>query len=279
MKKQMLISGIAVLAAAGMVLTGCNKDDSSSSESTAETTAEIATAATEETAPATEAPTEAAPELKIIGTQAEGDSIYQVTLQNHTGKEITGVSVKDSSQEEFPENMLEESDVFAKDESRILYYDATEALSANDTEENASDKALTPEYTIQLTFADDTTAQLHQFPFEDVKEAEIKLEDDLAYLVYTSVSSKTEVNTKEAELMLAETASEAEVQVDTADVDTEDDSYQQEQQQVYVEESETPAETPSYDAPAEETPAADNNSDNNASDPNSGCLGDEGLFN
>ena len=54
---------------------------------------------------------------------------------------------------------------------------------------------------------------------------------------------------------------------------------QQEQQQVYVEESETPAETPSYDAPAEETPAADNNSDNNASDPNSGCLGDEGLFN
>ena len=95
MKKQMLISGIAVLAAAGMVLTGCNKDDSSSSESTAETTAEIATATTEETAPATEAPTEAAPELKIIGTQAEGDSIYQVTLQNHTGKEITGVSVKD----------------------------------------------------------------------------------------------------------------------------------------------------------------------------------------
>ena len=105
MKKQMLISGIAVLAAAGMVLTGCNKDDSSSSESTAETTAEIATATTEETAPATEAPTEAAPELKIIGAQAEGDSIYQVTLQNHTGKEITGVSVKDSSQEEFPENM------------------------------------------------------------------------------------------------------------------------------------------------------------------------------
>ena len=42
---------------------------------------------------------------------------------------------------------------------------------------------------------------------------------------------------------------------------------------------ETPAETPSYDAPAEEPPAADNNSDNNASDPNSGCLGDEGLFN
>ena len=112
-----------------------------------------------------------------------------------------------------------------------------------------------------------------------MEEAEIKLEDDLAYLVYTSVSSKTEVNTKEAEQMLAATASEAEVQVDTADVDTEDDSYQQEQQTVYAEESETPAETPSYDAPAEEPPAADNNSDNNASDPNSGCLGDEGLFN
>ena len=187
--KKTYMTWLAAFLAAGVFLTGCSQEKSSSSKSATEetTAATVATATTEETEPATEAPTE--PELKTIGEKAEGEHVYNVTLKNATGKEISGVAIKDSSQSEFPENMMKDSDVFAADEERVLYYDATEAIAANAAEETDSDKALTPEYTIQLTFSDGTTAELHQFPFDDVEAAEIHWEDEIAYLVYTSVSS------------------------------------------------------------------------------------------
>ena len=269
---------LAAFLAAGVFLTGCSQEKSSSSESATEetTAATVATATTEETEPATEAPTE--PELKTIGEKAEGEHVYNVTLKNATGKEISGVAIKDSSQSEFPENMMKDSDVFAADEERVLYYDATEAIAANAAEETDSDKILTPEYTIQLTFSDGTTAELHQFPFDDVEAAEIHWEDEIAYLVYTSVSSQTEVNTKEAEQMQVQTSVETEPAAQDAEEVAAEDGYQ-EQQPVYVEPEESPDETPAA-APVENTPAEEIPANNNdTADPNNGCLGDEGLFN
>ena len=178
--------------------------------------------------------------------------------------------------------MMKDSDVFAADEERVLYYDATEAIAANAAEETDSDKVLTPEYTIQLTFSDDTTAELHQFPFDDVEAAEIHWEDEIAYLVYTSVSSQTEVNTKEAEQMQVQTSAETEPAAQDAEEVAVEDGYQ-EQQPVYVEPEEsydeTPAAAPAENTPAEETPANNNDAANDTADPNNGCLGDEGLFN
>lgn len=118
-------------------------------------------------------------------------------LTNSTAKNIIGISVKSSDEAEYPANMLKEADVFEDKESRLLCYTAPKAAEAP-TDAKATDKVLEPAYDIQLTFEDGTTAVLHSFPFGDVEEGEICMED-VAYLKYTSVASKEKVDTKGAE--------------------------------------------------------------------------------
>ena len=147
------------------------------------------------------------PELKTIGQ--EDKEAFKVEIKNATGKNIKGITIKQTDEESYPENMLEDGDVFTDQESRNLYYkvpeQSTEVLeeSAEDTaveSEGTQEKELEQGYDIQLTFEDDSTAELHAFPFEDIEKGEICYEDDVAYLTYTSVASKEELNTKEAEL-------------------------------------------------------------------------------
>lgn len=146
------------------------------------------------------------PELKTIGK--EDKEAFKVEIKNATGKTIKGIAIKQTDEESYPENMLEDGDVFTDQESRNLYYKAPEDTT-KETEENTEDMAAESEkaqekeleqgYDIQLTFEDDSTAELHAFPFEDIEKGEICYEDDVAYLTYTSVASKEELNTKEAE--------------------------------------------------------------------------------
>ena len=147
------------------------------------------------------------PELKTIGK--EDKEAFKVEIKNATGKTIKGIAIKQTDEESYPENMLEDGDVFTDQESRNLYYKAPEDTT-KETEENTEDMAAESEkaqekeleqgYDIQLTFEDDSTAELHAFPFEDIEKGEICYEDDVAYLTYTSVASKEELNAKEAEL-------------------------------------------------------------------------------
>ena len=147
------------------------------------------------------------PELKTIGK--EDKEAFKVEIKNATGKTIKGIAIKQTDEESYSENMLEDGDVFTDQESRNLYYKAPEDTT-KETEENTEDMAAESEkaqekeleqgYDIQLTFEDDSTAELHAFPFEDIEKGEICYEDDVAYLTYTSVASKEELNTKEAEL-------------------------------------------------------------------------------
>ena len=147
------------------------------------------------------------PELKTIGK--EDKEAFKVEIKNATGKTIKGIAIKQTDEESYPENMLEDGDVFTDQDSRNLYYKAPEDTT-KETEENTEDMAAESEkaqekeleqgYDIQLTFEDDSTEELHAFPFEDIEKGEICYEDDVAYLTYTSVASKEELNTKEAEL-------------------------------------------------------------------------------
>ena len=147
------------------------------------------------------------PELKTIGQ--EDKEAFKVEIKNATGKNIKGITIKQTDEESYPENMLEDGDVFTDQESRNLYYKVPEQStevseeSAEDTaveSEGTQEKELEQGYDIQLTFEDESTAELHAFPFEDIEKGEICYEDDVAYLTYTSVASKEELNTKEAEL-------------------------------------------------------------------------------
>ena len=162
-------------------------------------------------------------DLKTIGEKPEEDTegVFSVKLKNLTGKVITGVTVKNEKDEEYPDNFLKE-DKFEADEERVLWFDpnakdkadeenkdsSDDAKETTDTEETKTEDAKTdekaegedkddaekeiPKYNIQLTFEDGTTAEIHTFPFGDTDEAELHLEGEVAYLVFDRISQKKE---------------------------------------------------------------------------------------
>ena len=153
------------------------------------------------------------PELKAIGQ--EDKEAFKVEVKNTTGKNIKGVAIKLTDEEAYPENMLEEGDVFADQESRNLYYKALEknenedVMEESETTENdgtEDEKVLEQGYDVQLTFEDDSTAELHAFPFGDIEKGDLCYADDVAYLTYTSIESKEQIDTKEAELAVKQAA-------------------------------------------------------------------------
>ncbi len=239
-----LFAAMAVMAA-----SGCGETETSSSSVAEETSSEITTEATT----TTEAPTEEATEeqIGIIGVEQKGDAVCIVTLLNDTGKDIAEFSVKKSDDEDYPENMIANG-VFENDEERVLYYESGEW-----------------EYSVKIVFDDDSEAELHNFPFDDIAEGTIKLEGETAYLVYTSVADNVEVNTKEDELEFA-SGGDTEVQEDTtaatqAPVVTEPPAPTEP-----VTEAPVVTDPPATEAPVVTEPAT--------ADPNEGCIGDGALF-
>ena len=153
------------------------------------------------------------PELKTIGQ--EDKEAFKVEVKNATGKNIKGVAIKLTDEEAYPENMLEEGDVFADQESRNLYYkalekneneDVTEESETTENDGTEDEKVLEQGYDVQLTFEDDSTAELHAFPFGDIEKGDLCYADDVAYLTYTSIESKEQIDTKEAELAVKQAA-------------------------------------------------------------------------
>ena len=153
------------------------------------------------------------PELKAIGQ--EDKEAFKVEVKNATGKNIKGVAIKLTDEDAYPENMLEEGDVFADQESRNLYYkalekneneDVTEEFETTENDGTDDEKVLEQGYDVQLTFEDDSTAELHAFPFGDIEKGDLCYADDVAYLTYTSIESKEQIDTKEAEQAVKQAA-------------------------------------------------------------------------
>lgn len=192
------------------ILAGCGKQKTEDQRSIKEEKEEI------------EKEKEEKEELKLIGNESEGENIYKVTLENNTGKDIVGISVKDSSQETYPENMLSENDRFVKNERRYLFYDANTAIKVlEDQQVDSGQPILDPQFDIQLTFEDQTALVLTAFPFDDIKEGKICLQDGVAFVEYESIVDNQKVSTKEAELNLkaqaeAEAAAKAQAEAEAA---------------------------------------------------------------
>jgi len=171
--------------------------------------AEVSTPATTEattTAQVSTEPTTSTDMMKLIGDRAAGDSVYVLTLDNKTGKDIKSFTVKADTEEEYPSNMIDEKDPYVKDERRLLYYVPNKV---SDVTYGDSDEIATVGYTVKIEFTDNKSAELHSFPFGDLDEGEIKLEKDIAYLEYTSKETGNKVSTKEAEKAAAELAAES----------------------------------------------------------------------
>lgn len=204
---------VGVLGAA-VLTSGCGMKKASAAQPEAVT-------ATPVPATPTPAPTPTPVPLKTIGTESEDG--YKVQLKNLTGKGITGVAVKAQEDTQYIENLLKNEDVFAINEERIFYYTPAEE---DLPEQEEGEKLLVPGFDVLLSFDDGSTLELHGFPFEDVAKADVYALDGVAYLVYESVATKSEVNTKAAELEIYQAAQAAQEAADQTETETYEDTTQ-----------------------------------------------------
>ena len=121
--------------------------------------------------------------MKVIGIKAGSNT--SVILKNKTGQDIRDISVKASTEEDYPAGLLAASDALKNNESRVLYYTLTDDKNAT--------------YDVQLSLEDGTECVLHSFPFNDTENCTIWL-DGVAYIDYLSDSTGNKESTRSLEL-------------------------------------------------------------------------------
>ncbi len=134
--------------------------------------------------------------LQVIGT--ESSDAYKVLLTNHTGDAIIGFSVKASTENEFPANMMEADTKIGNDEKVCLYYAPPETEAA----ESSSGKMLRTTYEFSVTNENGREIRMPGLIFDDIEEAELCFEDEVGFIRYVSVDSGEEITTKEMALLL-----------------------------------------------------------------------------
>ena len=126
------------------------------------------------------------PEYRKIGV--EDEQTYVVLIKNNVGQDIIGISIKDSDDKEYPDNLVPESQSVKQDETVQLFYG------------NIA-RSYRPLVDMRLTFADESVAELYNFEYYDydVIVAELCFEDGVAFVKYMNEAGE-EVNTKDAQL-------------------------------------------------------------------------------
>jgi len=265
MKKKVMLGLCLAASFTVLSMAGCKKEEAKE---------------VPETEPVVEEQAEEEEILKTIGAEAEG--AFKVRLTNNTGKDIKGISIKIIEEEEFPENFLAENDIYTVEEARYLYYSPNQEAKTEEAAEGDEDeRLLTPGYDIRLTFSDDTVAVLHSFPFEDIEEGELHLEEEVGFIKYTSVSTNETVETKEAELAIKEQERVAAEEAQKA-------AEEQAAAEKAAAEEQAAAEKAAANKAAAKASSSSTSSNSNSSSGNSGssgggnssddgCIGDDGL--
>ncbi len=168
MKHRLLISVFLILILSLSLLTACGQKSSP---------------ADPEDASAEMMSDESDDSLKVIGIKAGSNTF--VTLKNKTGQDIRDISVKASTEEEYPAGLLAASDALKNNESRVLYYTLKDDKNAT--------------YDVRLSLEDGTECVLHSFPFNDTENCTIWL-DGVAYIDYLSNSTGNKESTRTVEL-------------------------------------------------------------------------------
>lgn len=275
-----------VSALLAVTLTGCGK------EKEAKKDIEISTVETTVATETTEATTETAePVAKIVGTEAEGSSIFKMEIINNSGKEIKGISIKSANEEEYPASMMKSGETIKPDEDFTLYFDSSSAPKL-EVKNSAGQVKPTKIFHMQIEFTDNTTSVIHEFPFGDTETCVLNFEEEQAYLIYSSYTQGKDVNSKEFEAGYVEKTyktADSSQQTDTAFEETQPVTQKKVQQN-----NETPTEKPQQQAEAPkpvtaaptekpteaptEKPTEAPTEAPTAADPNDGCGGDF-LFN
>ncbi len=129
-----------------------------------------------------------------IGNKSEEALTF--LLKNNIGQDITGVMMKTAEQEEYSVNMMAEDVIFSQGQVAEVFYTPEESVS-----EVVTDKAVNSIYQVKFILADGSEVELSSLGIEDIDgEAELRFEDEVAFVSYKSKLVGNEVSTKEQEL-------------------------------------------------------------------------------
>ncbi|MGC6769115.1 hypothetical protein [Enterococcus sp. LJL51] len=202
MKKYKLAG--AMLLFSCFLLTGCKTTASSGGTGTSDSSSgEVSESSTANTGTdsSSKGKTETKKQTKIIGTQTGKSGEYEKLLDNQTGSDITGIAIKNMSEEAFEGNLLKENNPFLKNEQGKMYFTPETDSDAGSGDGDA--KVIIPGYDLSLTTKDGKEYILHGFPFDDLEEATLFIKDDVAYIEYESVTGE-QVSTFETEKSMKE---------------------------------------------------------------------------
>lgn len=153
----------------------------------------------------------AEPSYVVLGEDTPASA--RVLFTNKTGREITGIRIKESDAKDFEPELVSHSRPIASDEMFELCYKSNALASMEEVEDGIVDpdqraavQAMT--YDMKVQCSDGVAFVLHNLSFEDMKDAEIlySAEDKIGYVQYESMESRRTVNTLRSEL---ETASQS----------------------------------------------------------------------
>lgn len=147
--------------------------------------------------------TEKKANVRMLGIKANG--AFEVLLNNRTGQGITGLKVGTDQTIGNAKNLLEGAAVYANEEQVELFYKPEASADAA----GSGEKALTPAYLLHFRLQDGTEHTLHAFPFGDIEEGSIRMQDGVAYLSYLSKSTGDAIETLDSEKAVIDQAKEA----------------------------------------------------------------------
>jgi|GEM_PF-3178629 len=134
-----------------------------------------------------------------LGSSEEGTCL--IKIRNSTDVNITDVLV--NTGDSYSDDYLAEGDVFTSGQTRTLYLetlDTTEEDSTEAAETEESAEETVPNATIKVTVAGGDTYELIEFPYTDMSDCSICMEDEVMYVEYVSLTSGQTVSTKDAQI-------------------------------------------------------------------------------
>lgn len=144
--------------------------------------------------------------LLVIGTQ--NDNSLSMVFRNDTGKDIIGVSAKQSGNAEvqFGANMIADGSTWTSGTGAQIFVDS---FDAEGTASDDTQVQLRGAYDIQVTYSDQTASTLHGVTFGEASEVSVKIdaESGLGYITY--VQDNSEASTLEAEKSVKQQEDEA----------------------------------------------------------------------
>ena len=167
MKKRLLVLLSLVLALA--LLCACGTEMADTSEPAAEESVESVEAEV----------------LDSIGAPVNAKTEVSIEVVNGTPDEIKEWKMRMNDEEEFSDNMLNDTDTFLPEETSILYFDP-----------KTDDQARLAE--VEVTTAKGTYV-IGTFPLDDADTVTVCLKDDVMYLKYHSDTANKDMDTYEDE--------------------------------------------------------------------------------